>query len=106
MSERSRAVMIVTTAETLSSTWGGGFSGQMVERSIPIERLQANFIHFMRNIQQVLSVSDTRVGDMALDEITFSVEIGAGGEFKLLGTGIATEASSSLKFTLRREPSV
>ncbi len=36
------------------------------------------------------------MGDLVLDEIEFSVEIGANGEFKLLGAGISANAGSSL----------
>lgn len=76
---------------------------QVVEQAISVETLQANFSAFLDNLRRVLAVDNGRVGDLVLDEITFSVEIGADGEFKLLGAGIGASASSSLSFTLRRE---
>lgn len=76
---------------------------KVVENAISVDKLQENFAHFLGSLRQVLAVDDGRVGALVLDEITFSVEIGADGEFKLLGAGIGASASSSLTFTLRRE---
>jgi hypothetical protein len=75
---------------------------KVVETAISVDKLQQNFTQFLQNLRQVLTVDEGRVGDLVLDEITFSVEISADGEFKLLGTGIGAAASSSLTFTLRR----
>jgi hypothetical protein len=35
-----------------------------------------------------------------LEEVEFSAEVSADGEFKLLGTGIGVEAKGGVKFTL------
>lgn len=75
---------------------------QTVEKALPVDTLAESFNHFMAGLGQVLAVGQTQVGGLVLDEITFSVEIGADGEFRLLGTGMGVEASSSLTFTLRR----
>jgi len=109
MSIPSDVLTVVAIATTQTPAWTRGGDGgqvrQVVEQTVSVEQLQTNFAHFMDCMQQVLAVSEGRVGDMVLDEITFRVEIGAGGEFKLLGTGVAAEANSSLTFTLRRESS-
>lgn len=76
---------------------------KLVQEGIPVETLQQNFSNFLLSLRQILSADDGRVGSLVLDEITFNVEIGLDGEFKLLGSGLAASTSSSLTFTLRRE---
>lgn len=98
----------ITVVGTASVATRGGLRGgdekvrKVVESAIEVDTLQRNFRAFLENLRAVLAVEDGRVGDLILDEITFSVEIGADGEFKLLGTGVSASASSSLTFTLRR----
>jgi len=43
------------------------------------------------------------VDDFVLDEIAFSEEIGADGEFKLVGTGVGFSANNRVTFILRRQ---
>jgi hypothetical protein len=42
-------------------------------------------------------------GAFRLAEIQFSAEIGADGDFKLLGTGVGVSAKSGITFVLRRD---
>ncbi|MGB5048902.1 MAG: hypothetical protein WBO46_08220, partial [Caldilineaceae bacterium] len=76
---------------------------QTVDKALSVDALSASFNRFIDGLRRVLNVEQAAVGDLVLDEITFSVEIGADGEFKLLGTGVSANASSSLTFTLRRK---
>lgn len=83
-----------------------GFDDQarkVVERSVAPEALREGFRAFLGELRQVVTTDSPRVGDFVLEEITFSAEIGANGEFKLLGTGVGLSASSAVSFTLRRE---
>lgn len=77
---------------------------KLVEEGIPLDRLQQNFRRFLQSLQQIVGVEGGRVGSFALEEITFSAEIGTDGEFKLLGAGVGVSASSGVSFTLRRQP--
>src|SRR5687767_5212142 len=84
-----------------------GFDDQtrkIVERSVAIEALRDGFTSFLGELQKIVTADATRVGDFMLAEITFSAEIGANGEFKLLGTGVGISASSAVSFVLRRAP--
>ncbi len=76
---------------------------QTVDKALSVDALSNSFNSFINGLRKVLAVEQTAVGDLVLDEITFSVEIGADGEFKLLGTGVSASASSCLTFTLRRK---
>jgi hypothetical protein len=84
-----------------------GFDDQarkIVERSVAIEALRDGFTRFLGELRQVVTADSPRVGEFVLEEITFSAEIGADGEFKLLGSGVGISASSAVSFVLRRQP--
>ena len=96
---------IVTTEQPGAAT--RGFDDQarkVVERSVAPEAVREGFKAFLSELGQVVAADSPRVGDFLLDEITFSAEIAANGEFKLLGTGVGLSASSAVSFTLRRGP--
>ena len=98
--------IVSTTAEPPSfGVRGGGMeqARKVVDSAVSVQTLQDNFSSFVSSLRQVLSVDSGRVGDLELYEISFSVEIGVDGEFKLLGTGAGASASSSLTFTLRKQ---
>lgn len=107
MDESATITIVATeTAQSKSLTRGGlpeAAIRQTVDKAISVEALSASFNNFINGLRKVLNVEQASVGDLVLDEITFSVEIGANGEFKLLGTGISANAGSSLTFTLRRK---
>jgi|GEM_PF-1303490 len=107
MAEEFGTITIVATetAQSKSLTRGGADVAirQTVDKVLSVEALSASFNNFIDGLRKVLNVEQASVGDLVLDEITFSVEIGANGEFKLLGTGISANAGSSLTFTLRRK---
>ena len=107
MDETETITIVATeTAQSKSLTRGGlpeAAIRQTVEKAISVEALSASFNSFINGLRKVLNVEQATVGDLVLDEIVFSVEIGANGEFKLLGTGVSANASSSLAFTLRRK---
>lgn len=108
MAEDSGTITIVAveTAQPKSLTRSGlpeAAVRQTVEKAVSVEALSASFNRFINGLRQVLNVEEAAVGDLVLDEIEFSVEIGANGEFKLLGTGVSANAGSTLTFTLRRK---
>ena len=110
MDETGTITIVATeTAQSKSLTRSGlpeAAIRQAVDKAMSVEALSASFNNFINGLRKVLNVEQASVGDLVLDEITFSVEIGANGEFKLLGTGISANAGSSLTFTLRRKSEV
>ncbi|HRJ44266.1 MAG: hypothetical protein KJZ86_18700 [Caldilineaceae bacterium] len=99
-------IVAVETIQPKSTTRGGlpeMALRQTVDKAVSVEALSASFNNFINGLRKVLNVEEASVGDLVLDEIEFSVEIGANGEFKLLGAGISANAGSSLTFTLRRK---
>jgi len=107
MGETETITIVATESAQSKSLTRGGIGEaavrQTVEKAISVEALSASFNSFINGLRKVLNVEEATVGDLVLDEIEFSVEIGANGEFKLLGTGVSANANSSLTFKLRRK---
>jgi hypothetical protein len=107
MSEQNEQALTIVTAVESKGSMRGGREDQvrkLVDKSVPLDQLQQNFKRFLGNLEQIfLDVGQGKVGDFLLDEVTFSVEIGAEGEIKLLGTGVGVSGSSGVSFTLRRQ---
>ena len=101
-----KQVTVVTASAAPQSTMRGAKeeARKLIEEGIPLDRLQRGFKAFMESLRQIVTGGDgQQVGDFVLDEITFSAEIGADGEFKLLGTGVGVSASSAISFKLSRK---
>jgi hypothetical protein len=100
-----RGSLTVVAAEAARATTRGAQdrARQVVEQSVPVEALQQGFTRFLGGLREMVGTDPGSVGDFVLDEITLSVEIGADGEFKLLGTGVGVSASSAVSFVLRRQ---
>ncbi len=77
---------------------------RVVESTIATDQLHANLDRFLDTLGRLLQARRTRSGDFELDEVAFTAEIGADGEFKLLGAGVGVSASSGVTFTWRRRP--
>ncbi len=87
---------------TLSATRG---VRDIVEREIDVTQVRASFEQFLQSLKEIIDVGVPQVGAFKLDEVTFSAEITANGDFKLLGAGVGFEAKGGVIFTLRlKEP--
>lgn len=96
---------VVTSKEVQSKLRGSGDAvRKLEEEGIPLNKLQQGYSRFLESMRAIFEKEEGRVGSFVLEEITFSAEIGASGDFKLLGTGAGISANSGVTFTLRREP--
>jgi hypothetical protein len=96
------AITIVTTDAASGRRDRGDHVRRVVESSVSADRLQANLTRFLDALAGVLEAKATSSGDFELDEVGFSAEIGADGDFKLLGAGVGVSASSAVTLTWRR----
>ena len=96
------AITIVTTDAASGRRDRGDHVRRIVESSVSADKLEANLTRFLATLAGVLETRATRSGDFELDEVGFSAEIGADGDFKLLGTGVGVSASSAVTLTWRR----
>jgi hypothetical protein len=99
------ATITIVTTDALSARRDRGENvRRVVESSVSHDQLQQALTRFIDTLAGLLQAGETRSGDFELDEVGFSAEIGADGEFKLLGTGVGVSASSAVTFTWRRRP--
>jgi hypothetical protein len=103
--EAKGKLLVVTAPRSAPSTMRGvrDEARKVVEEGIPLENLQRGFKNFMDALSQIVKAGHSKVGDYMLDEISFSAEVGAEGEFKLLGTGVGISGSAGVTFTLHRQ---
>lgn len=100
MSDGSDKITLVTLEEV------GGLRSrsraELITEEVSVALLRDNFQSFMANLQSMIDVELDKEFPFELQEIQFSAEISANGAFKLLGTGVGIEASSSVTFILQR----
>jgi hypothetical protein len=75
----------------------------IVEKPVEVLKVRENFHRFLEGLKAIVDVEMPVAGPFELDEVQFSAEISANGEFKLLGTGAGVQATSGVTFTLRRK---
>lgn len=75
----------------------------LISQTVDVGVLRDRFDDFMAKLQSIVRSDEQRAGAFRLAEIQFSAEIGADGEFKLLGTGVGVSAKSGITFVLRRD---
>ncbi|MDA0165326.1 hypothetical protein OM076_33970 [Solirubrobacter ginsenosidimutans] len=98
--DESTSFIVVTTEST------DGMRGEpvrkVVEKAMSVETLKSSLDRFLGSLRDLVEHQTPRQGAFVLDEITFSAEIGAEGEFKLLGSGVTVSSTSSIDFVMRR----
>ena len=77
----------------------------LVTSTIDTDKLKENFTRFVSDLQSIVDAKMDQASSFQLDQVIFSAEISASGEFKLLGTGIGIQGSSSITFILQRKES-
>jgi len=102
MSEAAQSATAITIVGPLPGEVRGA-KRDIVERSVEVADLRQKFASFLAGLQGILSADVPAVGPYELDEVQFTAEISANGDFKLMGTGVGVEASSGVTFTLKRK---
>lgn len=97
--QTSQKITIVGT----SSSATRGPVRDIVERTVDVTQVRANFERFLQNLKEIIDVEVPRVGTFVLDEVSFSAEISVSGDFKLLGVGTGIDAQGGVTFTLRQK---
>ena len=81
-------------------------SRDLIEKAVDPETVRIGYAKFLIALQDVVDVPPPKKSNFVLEEVEFSAEISANGEFKLLGTGIGLEATGGVTFKLRRQPTL
>src|SRR5262245_48588337 len=97
-----REVTIITTEAPSGRRDRADAVRRGVESSVSLVRLQESLERFVGVLGGLLEGGRTSTGEFELEQVDFSAEIGANGEFKLLGTGVGISGSSAVTFSWRR----
>ena len=100
--DRRITLVRATSAPTTTMRGAKEEARKLIEEGIPLDKLQKGFAQFLDSLRSIAQIDQSQTGDFVLDQVTFSAEIGAEGEFKLLGTGVGVSTSSGVTFTLRK----
>lgn len=95
----------VVTTEEQATTRGGPPNISKVTNQLSVNVLRDKFTEFMESLDAAFGVDElkTEAGMFQLDQIQFSVELSASGDFKLLGSGVGVAAGAALSFVLTRK---
>ena len=75
----------------------------IIENSINISVLNEKYIVFLESLAEVVNSDTPENKGFELDEIKFTAEISANGDFKLVGTGLGVEETGGVSFSLKRK---
>ena len=98
--DEPKRIQVITYEEDVGIR-GGGM--ERVTASLDVGVLRGRFRDFISGLQSIIDVDESDAGPFSLTEIQFSAEIGANGDFKLMGAGVGVEASSAVTFVLKRK---
>ena len=93
----------ITIVGPLSGLSRGQGPRDIIEQEINVTQLSNNYFIFLESLSEVVDVDTPGIRGFELEEIQFSAEITANGEFKLMGTGVGVEAKGGVTFTLKRK---
>ncbi|MCB0002166.1 MAG: hypothetical protein H6646_06440 [Anaerolineales bacterium] len=98
-------IITVVTTEEEEGTRGGPSTISKVTNQLSVDTLRDKFTEFMESLDEAFGVNElkTETGMFQLDQIQFSVELSATGDFKLLGSGVGVAAGTTLSFVMTRK---
>lgn len=102
MAKASKNASSITIVGPASGASRSRTARDLIEKSIDPDTVRIGYERFLMALQVIVNVPPP-VASFVLQEVEFSAEVSADGEFKLLGSGVGLEAKGGVKFTLRRE---
>jgi len=105
--DKPTRIQVVTREDESALRVTRGFSDkiELVTSTLDVDKLKENFSRFVSGLQSIMDAKVDEASSFQLNEVHFSAEISAAGEFKLLGTGVGIQGSSMITFVLQRKES-
>jgi hypothetical protein len=100
---RKAANSITIVGPAAGESRGGRSSRDLIEKAVDPDTVRIGYEKFLIALQAVVDVPPPK-SRFVLEEVEFSAEVSADGEFKLLGAGVGVEARGGVTFKLRRQP--
>ena len=99
------SMQIVTREDEYASRGSRGLTDrvELVTRTFDMDKVKQNFTQFVSGLQSLMDTTWDETSVFQLKEVQFSAEVSATGEFKLLGTGVGIQGSSTITFVLQRK---
>ncbi len=95
---------VPVSEDTELGDWKEKATEKLKEHAIDVTVLQNNIQNFFVNFNNVLDGSkEVEKKGFKLDQIEFSLQIGAKGEVGLFGTGVEVSGQGGIKFIIKRE---
>jgi hypothetical protein len=102
MAQDEQTIEIITSeSEDYSRSRGGRL--ELISEKVNISVLRDQFKSFIASLQSIIDIDKPNGLSFDLDEVQFSAEISANGQFKLIGTGVGVETKSAVTFILKRK---
>src|SRR5271169_4352999 len=103
--DKAASMQVITREDEHVSRGSRGLSDriELATRTIDIDKLKQNFTQFVSGLQSIIDAKVDEASSFQLNEVSFSAEISATGDFKLLGTGVGVQGSSTITFILQRK---
>jgi hypothetical protein len=99
-----------TTPQNVRGGWGQEVrSADSVKQSttkLNVTDLETKMSGFLQMVSRIFSSAEQeakKTSGMSLDEIELSVEIGAGGEIRLIGSGTTVSGKGAIKLKFKRQ---
>lgn len=102
MSDGDELIIVTTETPPAGRRDRGDAVRRVVESTVTLDTVKGNLERFVGSLGDLLSAGRADSGGFVLEEVGFRAEIGANGDFKLLGTGVGVTGSSAVTFTWRR----
>ena len=103
--DQSASIQVITRVDDNTSEDSKNLNDrvQLVTNTLDVDTLHRNFTQFVDSMQSIIEKKMDDNASFQLNEIQFSAEITASGDFKLLGTGVGVRSSSMITFVLQRK---
>jgi hypothetical protein len=107
LKDKTASLQVVTREDENLSRGSSGLSDkvELVTKTLDIDKLKQSWTTFVSGLQSMVDTAVDETSSFQLNEVQFSAEITAAGEFKLLGTGVGIQGSSTITFVLQRKTS-
>lgn len=99
--ETNQTTQKIIIVGTKSGAATRGPEQNIIEKAVDVKQIKDSFNRFLQNLEGIIDIEVPHVGSFELEEVSFTAEITANGDFKLIGVGFGIEAKGGVNFKLK-----